>query len=564
MALVQLESLQPVNHLVSESEESELQACLSRQPAWVQQEIQGLFDREKARSFQNLSNQYCFYREIMSELVAANQSEEAEALRELLREIPPSSVRALQDGADAIEREMSQLKDLIRNGNFAKVSDRCQRLAGKALRWKGKFVSVRKKLNRLGQRFEEEAKKFEAASKASKDLFIETEQRRDWWFWFLDFVGKGATLGSASLLGISVSYLGWFYYLYQAKAAALGSAKVTYAAAKKVLASKEAAVHAAAAEAAAAKATAATRAADVAAANHALQGATGGEAAAIVPSAHGGAKAVAVVAGGSAVVDAWLLHAADVAQVAYQAAASVATAASNVAGAAHTAMAGAAAEAASAASNIDTLQVAMASLSSTMLSAAPVAVAAGTMLALCMIGYAGRDLVKRILRRLWQYELKRHAEMSECFQARAQWLRDGLSKLRTLSENTEKLEDALVLVAEVAEELSGLAEDSDTVVLDEDVDMMEQQVDEMTKAFQKAGQAFAAFQDSLEDVSQVTFLAHDAAPKKLQKAPLCVENAPLCVENDAEGEDGSMTSSSEWEVVDGDAMVQAEAQQVMP
>lgn len=44
----------------------------------------------------------------------------------------------------------------------------------------------------------------------------------------------------------------------------------------------------------------------------------------------------------------------------------------------------------------------MGSLSTTMCSIAPLTVAAGAVLALCMIGYAGRDLVKRMLsRRVW-------------------------------------------------------------------------------------------------------------------------------------------------------------------
>ena len=358
MALAEIEVLQPVNSKpLGESDSAELQAHLNCQPAWVQNSINDLMRREYGRSFNNVAGQVKVFREIMSEVVAVNQSEEAEALRQLLRDIQPATVKALENGADAIEREMSQLKQLIRCGDFTEVGDRAKRLEGKTKRFQKKFADLRPKLNKLRAKLEAEARKLEAASKASEDLFIQTENHRDWWLWFLDFLGKSATVGSASLLGISAGSIGYLYYLYQCKAMALGSAKATLAAAKKALADKGAAASAATARATAAKAAAAHDAAVVTTANHTLQGAGTAEVAATGASSHGGAHAVAAVIGGSAAVDMWLVHSADVAQVAYQAASAAAAAASNAAGAASAAMSGAAAEAASALSNMDSLQV---------------------------------------------------------------------------------------------------------------------------------------------------------------------------------------------------------------
>lgn len=298
MALAEIEVLQPVNsEPLGESDSAELQAHLNCQPAWVQNSINDLMRREYGRSFNNVAGQVKVFREIMSEVVAVNQSEEAEALRQLLRDIQPATVKALKNGADAIEREMSQLKQLIRCGDFTAVGDRAKRLEGKTKRFQKKFADLRPKLNKLRARLEAEARKFEAASKASEDLFIQTEKHRDWWLWFLDFLGKSATVGSASLLGISAGSNGYLYYLYQCKAMALGSAKATLAAAKKALADKGAALSAATARATAAKAAAAHDAAVVTTANHTLQGAGTAEVAATGASSHGGAHAVAAVIG---------------------------------------------------------------------------------------------------------------------------------------------------------------------------------------------------------------------------------------------------------------------------
>ena len=70
-------------------------------------------------------------------------------------------------------------------------------------------------------------------------------------------------------------------------------------------------------------------------------------------------------------------------------------------------------------------------------------------------------------------ELKKHQEMKELFAGMAQKLRDGLGKLKTLSDNAEKMEQALTLVEEVAEELAGQAEDVEIIEMPDDMDKME-------------------------------------------------------------------------------------------
>lgn len=74
----------------------------------------------------------------------------------------------------------------------------------------------------------------------------------------------------------------------------------------------------------------------------------------------------------------------------------------------------------------------------------------------------------------------------------AQRLRDGLGKLKTLSDNAEKMEQALTLVAEVAEELAGQAEDVDIIVMPDDMDMMEKQAGDFRVIYRYIGTSSSA------------------------------------------------------------------------
>ena len=301
-------------------EPAELETQLALQSDWVQKNIKHLLCQEYARSFKNVVGQWAVFREIMSNLVAVNQSPEAEAFWQLVREIHPTRMASSKKLADSIDKETSELKELITNQDFTR------RFGAKATDGAQKYKELQPKLLKLWSKYEEEAAKCEAAGKVSQDLLTQTEQHRDRWFWFLDFLGKSAAVGSASLFFGSATSIGYLYHLYQAKAAAMGLAKAKYAAAKKALAGKSVTVHVAAAEAKAAQAVAAHDAAAVTSGNHALQAASGTE----------------VARCGTGHVSSRF---------------TIADAASAAAGAAHSAMSGAAAEAASALSNISSQPV---------------------------------------------------------------------------------------------------------------------------------------------------------------------------------------------------------------
>lgn len=214
-----LEALQTVTHR-RDLEFADLVPHLALQSDWVRKNIKHLLYQEYARSFKNVVGQWAVFREMLSNLVAVNQSPEAEAFWQLVREIHPTRMASLKKLADSIGKETSELKELITNQDFTRLEGRLKRFGAKATDGAQKYKELQPKLLKLWSKYEEEAAKCEAAGKVSQDLLTQTEQHRDRWFWFLDFLGKSAAVGSASLFFGSATSIGYFYHLYQAKAAA--------------------------------------------------------------------------------------------------------------------------------------------------------------------------------------------------------------------------------------------------------------------------------------------------------------------------------------------------------
>ncbi|CAE7198767.1 unnamed protein product [Symbiodinium sp. CCMP2592] len=391
---------------------AELEAHLNSQPTWVRDAVRNLLHEEMAHSLSNIHGQVAEYRDTISKLLEIHRSEDAACLRHLLKDIPISSMKALDNSASAVEKEIALLRDFARKCDLKSLEGLARRIAIRAGSFKKKFAELRPKLERLTAEVEKIQQKCEANAEQSQRLLQQTERRRDWWFQLFDLIGKTMALGSGAVLAGSVGSLCYYGYLYQSKAAAMGAAKTAYAAAKKLLTEKAATAQAAATEASAAKATAAAKAADLQAANHALQGATGTEVATTGASTHVGPEAVLASLGVGAAIDIFLLHGVYAAHVASEAAYAAASAASSSYAAAQAAMATASSSVALATANIEPLQAAMGALSMSMWAVAPLAVASGVILALCMLGYAGRDVLKRMLGKIWADEIRDHEALS--------------------------------------------------------------------------------------------------------------------------------------------------------
>ena len=507
------------------SDREELERHLSRQPEYLQRIIRDFLCDERARSFGNVAGQLAAYRDISAKLVEINRSKEAASLRHLLKEIHMRRIQALQDSASAISKEVTVLRQCIAGRDFTRLESLARRIAVRASNFKRKFAELLPQFENLATEVEHVARACENSSRESQELLCQTVQRRDWWFWLFDLIGKTVALGSGAVLAGSVSSLCYLGYLYQGKSAAMGAAKATYAAAKKLLTEKAATAHAAAVQAEAAKATAAARAADVTTANHALQSATGTEVATTAASSHAGPKAVLASLGLAGLADIFLMHGVDVAMAASDAASAAASAASASAAATQVAASTAASQAAAAVAGINSLQVAMGSLSASMLSVAPLAAFSGLVLALCMIGYAGRNVLKRLLGRLWADEIRFHEWSSEGFQQKANDLRDALQKLRATCSCTEKLEEAFAVVVEAADELANEAQCCQAVVLEDDMETLRLKVDTLASSYEEAVGAFHEMQENLRDLSEVRWLVHETDTRAPIASQLALESA---------------------------------------
>ncbi|CAK9060404.1 C3H1-type domain-containing protein [Durusdinium trenchii] len=185
-------------------------------------------------------------------------------------------------------------------------------------------------------------------------------------------------------------------------------------------------------------------------------------------------------------------------------------------GSAHVALSAAAAQAAQAGANMEALQASMSTLSTSMLSVAPIAAFSGVILALCLVGFAGRKMLKQLLGRLWAQEIKEHQQSREMFQKMASKLRQAASDLKCARDCSEKLEEAFEVVAEAAEELCGMAEDAELIECDYDLDDMNAKLQELFDAAERAVPAFGELQKALLALDEVQFLAHEPEPHAVE------------------------------------------------
>ena len=496
----------------------QLEAILNSQPTWVRDAVRNLLHEEMAHSLSNIHGQVAEYRDTIAKLLEINRSEDAACLRHSLKDIPICSMKALDNSASAVEKEMAQLRDFARKCDLKSLEGLARRIAIRAGTFKKKFAELRPKLERLTADVEKIQQKCEANAEHSQKLKQRTERRRDWWFQVFDLIGKTMAFGSGAVLAGSVGSLCYYGYLYQSKAATMGAAKAAYAAAKKILTEKAATAQVAATESIAAKHTAAAKAANVNAANQALQGAFGTEVVTAGASTQAGPKAVLASLGVGAAIDIFLMHGLYAAHVASEAASKLASAASQTEIAAQVAMDKAHSVVKLAVANIEPLQAAMGALSTSMWAVAPFAVASGVILALCMLGYAGRDVLKRMLGKIWADEIRDHEGSHATFKHMAGVLKDAVEKLRATSSSNEKLEEAFAVVMEAAEELGTQAECGQSLLLDDDFEALDLQVETVASSCEKAAAAFAEMQSRLEAVSKVRILAYDPADE--QPAPV--------------------------------------------
>ncbi|CAE7370486.1 unnamed protein product [Symbiodinium natans] len=539
----------------------QLRGILEQGSPWVRDTICGLLLDEMSRSFQNVVGQLRTFREVMAEMQATMDSEDAQALHHLLRDMQPSGIAALQREANGISEHISSVRSHLERGDFSGVHSLAQRIANKAKRFRGKYEELRPQLDRLQRKVQEIADKCTEAAQRSDELIEETKQRRDKWFALLCCINcvlaAGGLLVFAGAGGTVLVAKGMLLW----KASALAEATSTLVTAKAAAAAK----FAAAADAAALSKAAAAAATPTAAATGSSVGtaigvasiaglragvvavSAGAPAATLFGSQTLGGLAVkaglmaapaaplgVVVGAASAAAAAagcvyMLWSAASAALVAPAAgdAAFNAFAAAMAAFAAKQAAAeeaaAAAAQVASATQNVNALQLTLQTLPTVVGNASPFVIGSACILALALLGYCGRSYLKSLLGRLWAAEIQEHERSKAAFRRVAQMLQETTQKLTTICQKSEALEDCLDVVVEVAEELAGTAQDAQDVVdpqeLHAETLKMHEQVNKLCATYASLPTAFEQLHASVRELEAQVIQSDVVQPTELGPGP---------------------------------------------
>ena len=503
-----------------------LQEILREQPAWVRDTINRFLQEEEARTFQNVVGQIALFRDMLSEIAELFNSEDAVALRNLIKDIHPSNMRGLQREAQSIGEEMEGLRICIGNQDWEAMYGLMQRSKNKIRRFRDKFANLRPKLDRLAEEVAKLAKKCEENANQAEELKQEVEARRDGWLWFLG--NFGLFIGICSVVGLLGGGIGAvvLHAVLQVKSAALTAAMGTAAEASKASTAAAIASKAAAAKVVTAKAAAAASGSG----GYAVAGGAGGAVAGGAEAAALGAPAatlfgsealggLAVSAGLMATPAAPLGLVAGAASavaavgtlfgsvIGHASAASAVTAATTAAAAAAKAASEATAAAATAATanaQVASLQAVVASISGWAALCTPFIVSTAVVLALFMLGWLGRDLLKSLLGRLWAAEIQAHEYCAAKWRGLEQDLKTAAQLLRNSTEGCEKLETCLDEMFEGAEHACEILEDNNThpLYLERDLAALTSKVDELCSRYESVIPAFEHFQDqvmSLQD-----------------------------------------------------------------
>ena len=500
-----------------------LRTILADSAPFVRDTICNALNVEFGRSFQNVVGQLQALAEVRGDLLEVLDSEDAAALNHLMRDIHPSNLNALQREADGINKDITALRASLESGDLEGLQRQAKRMANKAKRFRDKYAELRPKLEKLQTELTDLAAKCAAGVEESDRLIKKTEERREWWWMLLSVVNGLVFFGGLCACGWTLALAVPAFAAVCGKSLALTTAKAALSKAMSVAATKAAAAEMAKASAAKAAATAASAGsgggnaaaavAGVASAATASAAGVGAPAATFLGSEALGSLAVsaglmatpaapvgvalgvgAVVAGAVKLLSSVAAgHAADQAASAAATAAAVAHTAAQESAAAAAAVTAAGAEVAS-------IQGAIASLWAQVTAATPFLCGGGLLIALALLGYAGRELVKKLLAKLWAAEIEKHNQTKEAFNQMEKVLKEAAKKLKTVSEKNNALESCLDLVIEAAETVAASAEDAQEGTPSEaEMATLHGQVEELCAVYQRVPEAFEELHSSLRD-----------------------------------------------------------------
>lgn len=455
------------------------------QPLWVRESIFGFVSREYTRSYQNVARQVRSFADAWSDLQGLEESAEVQQLKRLMRE-RQRDLRQLERAASSIDSDTNYIILCIQNREFSSMNRFLDGLERNIDVFTDKYLSLNDLIDRICKQL---ADIKEAAQRGQEEACRQkeqTEQRMDWWFTFFSNLNDYLAYAAAAV-GIGALALGAGGYAYLSGSlipqASLAStqAGATAAAATQAKAAETVAVAAAATKAQAAQAAAA--AAANAQAEAITAAAAAGSTTATVPVASGcaaslmaapivpiaaviglgvlGVAAGAWIAGTSAAASAAATTAtasASAAQTA-SAAAAASAAATGAAQAATAAAQAAVAQATAATAAAASATSAVATATSCVATSFATAAGASLLFALTWIGSANREVLKRLLGRMWEKEIQYHERAAEAFAALEAQVDAIAERLHITAASHTVLEESLQLVRETLQELRDQAEE---------------------------------------------------------------------------------------------------------
>lgn len=430
------EALNPNEELLRE-----LDNILKNKPDQVRRTIHSLIRQELQRSYANVADQILSFKAGLKKFVALETSENMQNLQQMLEQLKDSDLRALEREASNIDSHANEMIRCIQEKDFGSLKQIARVLENSSNRFIDKYNRLSPLLRNLAEHCEELQTLFREGQEKSHCLAKETANRRDWWFSL--FKGIGLTTGVVSVGVLVVSVHTCIVTIMAVNAAHVKATAIQTAA-----------------TAASGKAAAAQQAAQAAQPNFWRSVVEGVGAGATAGGAGFAAASWAHVCGLCAAVGigatvAIIVSSKDIAasKVAFASASAKAAAAEKAATAACAAAASASQSAALTASTG----------AATVAVLQPMAITSGVIVALFLLGCAGREKLKSLLGNLWEKEIKLHMQTAEAFRAIEQHISEVAAQFHSTEGKNTKLLQALDLVRETAQEMAERAEDAEQV-----------------------------------------------------------------------------------------------------
>lgn len=450
--------------------QARLDEVLQTSPDWVRKTILGGVNHDLQRSYEDVAGQMRRFKSSLKSFLAMQSTEESSELRQALRRLRDSDLRSLEKESRAIDNDAHEMVRAIETRDFVSLKGFAKSVERKALRFTDKFNAIEPVLKELITQCHALEDRFRNSKQGSLRLMRESEARRNWWFLLLQSLGLACGIMAAVTLVVSAracrsvrgSVSSINEQVWSAEAATselmaqIGAiSNQTAALTRPGLSVTTASMAAGAGLIASVAAGASTTTAGVGGAAAVLGSKALGSWALHLgligaPASHvGSTLGIGALAGGAAV-----------GAVIASATSSKALAASALRG-----------QAATLTSQATTLTAQATSLTAQANAAGAtraffeaIAIGSGIIVALLVLVCFKRELIKRLLGKLWEEEIQQHFKAAQGYLAMEHYIHAAAEQLPATDECSERLLEAVDSVRETATDMIERAEGSDDVM----------------------------------------------------------------------------------------------------